>query len=391
MKPFFVGIYRGIISFQGFLGGAGFRPSTVPQYVRGGGGANPNPNHQSKPPIQTTNCVLPDTGCAFGGKQCVGMFDMLEMKCPKNRHPEGTTHPSTCSKGSSAGIAIFPLYASPPKETHYNNLILKAPQNYILISVAQRDPEVSGDHFLGPLEMGTQLGDTKLEVIPIGRCALVASDTKRRKDHLFITSSSVSQGSIEWIQTARPWGFVWKPPKWRPCIFLPSMAPEKLVPVSCSDPKAPGSAGRQKKRKKQKKKNKNRPEVPSKLQPLQSFGEPRARRSPPSRNKKKKAAPGARPGAPLRSDGAWRSSRVSSLPGAVSTGFGRGAGSVRFFGDTHEQTEKKTPPEQQKKTEGTEGRKTRAVQVWRNLVYLIRDNAWFFSPELCISTLGMSL
>ena len=28
-KPFFVGIYRGIESFQGFLGGAGFRPSTA--------------------------------------------------------------------------------------------------------------------------------------------------------------------------------------------------------------------------------------------------------------------------------------------------------------------------------------------------------------------------
>ena len=28
-KPLFVGIYRGIESFQGFLGGAGFRPSTV--------------------------------------------------------------------------------------------------------------------------------------------------------------------------------------------------------------------------------------------------------------------------------------------------------------------------------------------------------------------------
>ena len=28
-KPLFVGIYRGELSFQGFLGGAGFRPSTV--------------------------------------------------------------------------------------------------------------------------------------------------------------------------------------------------------------------------------------------------------------------------------------------------------------------------------------------------------------------------
>ena len=30
-KPLFVGIYRGIESFQGFLRGAGFRPSTVRQ------------------------------------------------------------------------------------------------------------------------------------------------------------------------------------------------------------------------------------------------------------------------------------------------------------------------------------------------------------------------
>ena len=28
-KPLFVGMYRGIIRLQGFLGGAGFRPSTV--------------------------------------------------------------------------------------------------------------------------------------------------------------------------------------------------------------------------------------------------------------------------------------------------------------------------------------------------------------------------
>ena len=71
-KPWVVGIYRGIESFQGFSGGAGFRPSTVSPWQAGEPGFAQGAITsvaKSAPLLKVTNFWWFNTENPFVGKQ----------------------------------------------------------------------------------------------------------------------------------------------------------------------------------------------------------------------------------------------------------------------------------------------------------------------------------